>query len=134
MLVDRTILYCDGGRELVIAVLKACNYYIGHSTLVGQCLMKSLWSTCLSIRPSLTFLKIESLVFAFIVYNDSWPWYLVTAEARFLKKKIDIWQLEFGPNGPKSDSILGFLTIFSSFVHWFSLELHGMIASVMYNM
>ena len=87
MLVDRTILYCDGGRELVIAVLKACNYYIGHSTLVGQCPMKSLWSTCLSIRPSLTFLKIGSLVFSFIVHDDSWPWYLVTAEARFFKKK-----------------------------------------------
>ena len=47
---------------------------------------------CLSVRPSLSFLKIISLVFSDIAHNYSWPWYLVTGEARILKKKIE------GPN------------------------------------
>ena len=48
------------------------------STLVGQTL----------VRPSLSFFKIESLVFSDIVPNDSRPWFLVTDEARFLKEKF----------------------------------------------
>ena len=43
-------------------------------------------SVCPSVLPSLSFLKIGSLVFSDIVHDDSWPWYLVAA--RFLKKKI----------------------------------------------
>ena len=54
----------------------------------------------LSVRPSLSFLKIGSLVFSDILHDDSWPWYLVTDEARFLKKKN--WQPEFEwKSGPK---------------------------------
>ena len=80
------------------------------------CLLDSiLWnhsplSVCLSsVHPSLTFLKIGSLVFSDIVHYDSWPWYLVTAEARFLEKKKKNWQSEFGPTGPKLGPNLGFL-------------------------
>ena len=60
-------------------------------------------SVCLyvspSVRSSLSFLVIGSLVFADIVHDDSWQWHLVTDGARFLKKN---WQSKFGPNGPKS--------------------------------
>ena len=44
----------------------------------------------LSVRPSLSFHKIVSLVF-YIIHDDSWPWYLVTGEARSLKKKLAVW-------------------------------------------
>ena len=65
-----------------------------------------LWNHCRpparpSVRPSLNFFKIESLVFSDIVLDD-WPWYLVTDEARFLKKKILLvriwarWGLKLG--------------------------------------
>ena len=47
-------------------------------------------SVRLYVRPSLSFLKIGSLVFSDIVHNDSWPWYLVTDRDRFLKKKIKL--------------------------------------------
>ena len=59
-------------------VVRAASYEI---TLVRQ-------SVCLSVRPSLNYFKIGSLVFSDIVHGDSWPWYLVTDEARFLKKKL----------------------------------------------
>ena len=42
--------------------------------------MKSLSSVCPSVRPSLSFLKIESLV-----HHYNWPWYLVSDEARLKK-------------------------------------------------
>ena len=78
---------------------------IERSTLIGQRPMKSLSSACpsvhLSFRPSLSFLKIGSLVSSDIVHDDSWSWYLVTDKARFLKK-------QFRPNGPKSGPKWGF--------------------------
>ena len=59
-------------------------------------------------RPSNhSILKIGSIVFSDIVQDDSWPWYLVTDKARFLRKKI--WQPKFGANRPKSRPELGFL-------------------------
>ena len=67
-------------------------------TLVGRRPMKSL-SVCLPIHPSRNFFKIRSLVFTEIIHDDSWPWYIVTDEARSLEKN---WRPEFGPNGPKS--------------------------------
>ena len=45
-----------------------------------------------SVCPWLSFLKTGSLVFSDIVHDDSWQWYLVTSEARLLKKKYG------GPN------------------------------------
>ena len=63
-------------------------------------------SVCLSVRLSLSFLKIGSLVFSDIVHNDSWSWYL----ARFLKKKKR--QSEFGPSRPKSGPKWGFLPFY----------------------
>ena len=66
-----------------------------------------LWNHCLSVRPSvrpsLSLLKIGSLIFSDIAWDDSWPWYLVTGRDRFLKKKI-------GPNGLKLGPKLGFLS------------------------
>ena len=44
----------------------------------------------LSVRSSLNFLKIESLVFSDSAHDDSWPGYLVTDGARFLKKKLAV--------------------------------------------
>ena len=68
---------------------------IGRPTLVGQGPMKSLSSVCpsvclsvrSSIRPSLDFLKIGSLVFSDILHDDS-SIYIVTYKARFLKKQL----------------------------------------------
>ena len=60
---------------------------------------------CSSVRPSLSFLKIGSLFFSDI--HDSCPWYIVTNEARSLKKK-HLWP-KFGPNKPKSGPKWGFL-------------------------
>ena len=40
---------------------------------------------------ALRFLNIGSLVFSDIVHDDSWPWYLVSDEARFLEKKFLAW-------------------------------------------
>ena len=54
-----------------------------------------------SARPSLSFLKIGSLVLSDIVHDDIWPLYLVTDEARFLKKKF-FCDPNLGP-GPKWD-------------------------------
>ena len=47
---------------------------------------------CLSVRPlvcitSLSFLEMDNLFFSDIAHG-SWPWYLVTDEARVLEKKI----------------------------------------------
>ena len=39
-------------------------------------------SVCPSICPLLTFIKIGSLFFSDFVHDDSWPWDLVTEEAR----------------------------------------------------
>ena len=47
--------------------------------------MKSLSFIC---PLSLIFVKIGSLVFPDIVHGDSWPWYLVTDEAKFLEKNL----------------------------------------------
>ena len=64
--------------------------FFGSSTLVGQRPMKSFSSVypsvCPSVHPSLNCLKIGSLVFSDIVQDDTWPWYLVTDETRFLNK------------------------------------------------
>ena len=60
--------------------------------------------------PSPSFLKIGLLVFSDIVHQDSWPWYLVTDKARFLKKKI--WRSKLVSNVPKLDQRLGFLSFF----------------------
>ena len=71
-------------------------------------------SVCPAVRPSLTFLKTESLAFSDIVHDDSWPWYLVTDQARILKKKLmaRIW-VKVAKIGPE----IRFFTIFSNLVH-----------------
>ena len=80
------------GNELcyfwMVDVSRRASYKI---TLVG--LFVRLF-VCPSPPPSLIFLKIGSLVFSNIVNDDRCPWYLVTDEARFLRKKklvIRIW-------------------------------------------
>ena len=64
---------------------------------------------------SLSFFKIRPLVFCDIVHNDSWPWYLVTDEARFLKKNF--WDL-IKPNRPKWGPKCGF----PHFLEFWSLD------------
>ena len=44
---------------------------VGRSRLVGQGPIKSLSCVCPFVRPSLSFLKIGSLVFPDIVHDDS---------------------------------------------------------------
>ena len=58
----------------------------GHSKVVRQRPMKSLSFICPSVYPSLS-LKIGSLFSSDIVHDVSWPWYLLTDGARFLKTK-----------------------------------------------
>ena len=52
-------------------------------------------SVCQFVHPSPSFLKTASSVLSVIVHGESWPWYRVTDEARFLKKKFRHF-LEFG--------------------------------------
>ena len=47
------------------------HFNVGRSALVGRRLMKSLSSVCLSVRPSLNFLKIGLLVFYDIAHDAS---------------------------------------------------------------
>ena len=67
--------------------------FIGCSTLVGQSPMKSPSSVCLfvclSIHPSVSFLKIGSLV----DHGGDW-------RSQIFEKRV--WWSEFGSNGPKS--------------------------------
>ena len=65
---------------------RTASYEITLVLLSVVCLSVSL-SVCLSGLPSVSFLKIASLVFSGIVHDYNWPWHLVTDEARFLKKK-----------------------------------------------
>ena len=71
------------------ATLLASFWSFGCSTLVGQHPMKLLSSVSvrLSVRPSLSFLKIGSLLSSDIVHDDSWPWYLMT-DSQISEKKI----------------------------------------------
>ena len=79
--------------------------------------MKSLSSVCPSVRPSVNFLKTGSLVFLILhMITD----YLVTDEARFLKKN---WQPEFGAKGPKSGPKLVFFFHFLKFSSLVLLEI-----------
>ena len=82
-------------------------------------------SICLSVRSSLSFLKIESLAFSNIVHDNSWPWYLRSYKARFLKKRLAtrIW-------GQRAQirSKMRFFVILLNLDHTFSLKLHTMIA------
>ena len=80
---------------------------------------------CPSVSLSLSFLKIVSLAFSDIVHDDSWPWYLVTDEDRYLKK--DNWRPEFGPKEPKSGPKLGFRD-FIEFESLFFIEIAYNIA------
>ena len=55
---------------------------------LGSVLWNHFQSVGLSDSLSLSFLKVGSLVFSGIVHDDSWPWFLATDDARFLKKKL----------------------------------------------
>ena len=97
-------------------IFSSSKYYfiVGCLALVGQHPMKSRSSACQSVHLSLNFFKIGSLIFSDVVHDNSWPWYLVTDEARFLKKNVvaGIWA-KGAKIGPKTR----FFTIFSSLVH-----------------
>ena len=90
-------------NHLMLDISQTTSYEITHVCLT------ILLSVCLSIRLSLSFLRIGSLVFADIVHDDSWPWYLVTDEARFLKKMAaQIWAkwTKIGPETRFFDSLV----------------------------
>ena len=83
----------------------------------------------LSVRPSLSFLIIGSLVFSDMVHHDSCPSYIVNQKARFLKRTKEkggeqISAKEEAKVGPKTR----FFPIFSSLFHYFSFKLQTMIA------
>ena len=82
--------------------------------------MKSLSSACLSLN----FFKIGSLVFSDSKHDDSWSWYLLTDEARFLEKKLvaRIWAQW------ASLRFIRFFTNFLSLDYTFSLKLRTVIA------
>ena len=88
--------------------------FIGRLTLVGQRSMKSLLSVRPSVRPSLSFLTIESLISSDIVHGDSWPRNLITDGARFFGEKK--WLPKFG-KWAKMRPKIRFSAIFSSLGH-----------------
>ena len=88
--------------------------------------MKSLSSVYSSVRPSLSFLKIGSLVFSDIAHDDNLPWYLVTGEPRFLKKRF--WRPKLRAHGSKSGQKLVFPQFSQVCFISFSLILHEIIA------
>ena len=100
------------------ATLLASFWSFGCSTLVGQHPMKLLSSVSvrLSVRPSLSFLKIGSLLSSDIVHDDSWPWYLMT-DSQISEKKISA---KIGPE-------TRYFAIFSSLVDYFSYKLYTMM-------
>ena len=83
-------------------------------------------SVRLFVCPSLNVLKIEPLVFYDILHFDTWPWYLVTREARFLKHYFGSANLgSMGLNQAQN----GLFCYFLEFGSYFFLELHTMIVS-----
>ena len=67
-------------------------------------------SVRLSVRPSLSFLKIGSLLSSDIVHDDSWPWYLMTDSQISEKKLVARISAKIGPE-------TRYFAIFSSLVH-----------------
>ena len=50
-------------------------FYVNYWTLdISQTASYEITFVRLSVRPSLSFLKIGSLVFCDIVHDDRWPW------------------------------------------------------------
>ena len=105
-------------------------FIFGRLASVGQRPIKSLSCVCfsvclcpsvylsvhLSIQPSLSFLKTESLVFSGILHDNSWPWYLVSDAARFLKKNFGGPYLgPMGLNQAQNDVFHSFLEFGSYF-------------------
>ena len=71
-------------------------YLLEHN--VSQTASHEITLVCTFVHPSQSFLKIGLLVFCDYLHDDSWPWYVVTDQAKFLKKNL---QPDFGPKGPK---------------------------------
>ena len=94
ILTDLTWLY-DRMNRIVI--------FVGCWILVRQCPIKSLSFTCpsnhlpLCVPAGLSITKFSQDwiigFFLIFVHSDSWSWYLVTDQARLLKKKIGILNL-----------------------------------------
>ena len=93
-----------------------------HSRRLSVCLSVR----CPSLRSSLGFLKIQSLVFSDVIYDDSWPLYLANDGVGFSRKK----NLAAGilTKWAKIEPKTRFFAIFSSLVHYFPLKLNTMIA------
>ena len=104
----------------------------GRSTLVIRCPVKSLSSVCMSVHlsvcPSITKFSEDWVIifFADVVHDDSWPWYLVTSKARFLKETkltTQIW-FQWVQIRPK----MRLFGILLSLDHTFTLKLRKMMA------
>ena len=79
-----------------------------------------------SVRTSLIFLKTGSLAFSDIVPDDSWPLYLVTNEARFLKKKKKLAARIWAKIRPETLGFLLFSQIwFTSFLLYCIVKTQG---------
>ena len=111
-------------KSIYQCYLSSCYWMLDISQTVSYEITLVSLSVCLSVRPSLNFLKTGSLVFCDIVHDDSWSWYLVTDETRFLKNVGD-WNLI--PTD-LSWAKMRFFTIFFSVDDTFLLKLLVMIA------
>ena len=83
--------FCFGEVDYFVSISdpKVCsNHLMLHVSQTAFYEISCVHRVCLCIRLSLSFLRIGSLFFFFFfdIVHDSWPWCLVTDEARFLKK------------------------------------------------
>ena len=81
---------CFGEVDYFVSISdpKVCsNHLMLHVSQTASYEISCVHRVCLCLRLSLSFLRIGSLLlFFFDIVQDSWPWCLVTDEARFLKK------------------------------------------------
>ena len=112
-------------KEIVVCLEKNLYWTLDVNWTAPYEITLARLSICLSVRSSLSFLKIESLAFSNIVHDNSWPWYLRSDKVRFLKKRLAtrIW-------GQRAQirSKMRFFVILLNLDHTFSLKLHTMIA------
>ena len=114
------LVFHSEGSEMQESFMIVCLIILimGRLTLDRILWNHSRPSVPLSIYPSfclsLNFVKIGSIIFSDIVRDDSWPWYLVTDKARFLKESF---LTEFGLNWKKIGPKIRFFAIFANLIH-----------------
>ena len=101
---DKDFVRCTPLKLIYLDAKNQLNYWTLNVS------MKSLSSVCKSVclsvclpfvRPSVTNFSEDRIIIFSDILHESWPWYLGTDEARFLKKNKH-WRPKFGSNGPKS--------------------------------